>query len=562
MWALSGCRLLLALLIAPASADMVWADEEGNTRRRTLSVSTWQWGLDGTPRWVPSPQIPLAGRVVATTSSPADLTVEVQSGDHRWTVPVESHSRTEHDIPVLGLRPGTRYELSVSARRGDDKWPVQRLVVETPELPADFPDCQLVHASPDAMEPGLTLCSILRWENNAASVDVGWIVAFDEQGRVVWYYRLPEPGGAVRRSPRGGFGLIHGARPTGFREIDLQGNTRLQFRAVGLGIKAESSEIAVPADTFHHDVSYLPDGKVLLLSTEVRTIRGYPVSEQNLRQTADANVVGDVVLELRPDGTVAGRWPLLDLLDPIRIGFGSQDRYWDLRAYPFYFGGTRDWSHCNSVLYDDRDDALIVCLRHQDAIVKFDRKTSAVRWILGEPTGWRGDLARKVLKPAGNFSWPYHAHGINYRSEDGTLLLFDNGNCRAIPPRRPQPASASYSRAVEFQIDEESHTVRQVWSYGSRREPRFFSAFVGDADWLPQTGNVLVTDGGRLEDSRGRPLGEPPGTRQWGRILEVTRDDPAQVVFELHVAEQGSESRFGSSIYRAERISSLYTLTP
>jgi hypothetical protein len=410
------------------------------------------------------------------------------------------------------------------------------------------------------MEPGITLCTILRWEGSTASLDVGWFVAFDPQGEVVWYLRMPEPAGSIRPRPEGGFTFLHGARPAGLRDIDLLGNLERQYRAVKLGIPAGSGEISIDADTLHHDVTLMPNGNRLLLSTEVRRVDRYPISGTNPRQAGAANLVGDVILEITPDGLVVGRWSLLDILDPGRIGYGSHDSFWDLRAYPFYFGGTRDWSHCNSVAYDAPADALIVCLRHQDAVVKFARTTSQVQWILGDPQGWNGDLARKVLQPVDHLVWPFHAHGVDYRPEDGTLLLFDNGNGRALPPKRPQPAGTSYSRAVEFRVDEAQRTVREVWSYGGPGEDRFFSAFVGDADWLPHTGNVLITDGGRLESRTGLPVGEPPGAVQWGRVLEVTRDDPSQVVFELHVSEKGQRNRWGSSIYRAQRLPGLYPL--
>ena len=37
--------------------------------------------------------------------------------------------------------------------------------------------------------------------------------------------------------------------------------------------------------------------------------------------------------------------------------------------------------------------------------------------------------------------------------------------------------------------------VRQVWEYGSAAMERIFTRFLGDADWLETTGNVLITFG-------------------------------------------------------------------
>lgn len=548
-------RLVCGLIAfcTPGEASRGQETESEIAQREVLA-----WVLNETPRWEPSPQVPLAGRVTSATSLPAVVSIEVRGDDGHWTIPLREPPRTEHSLPVLGLKPDRVYELIVTARTEFATLTADPLTIRTPELPVDFPGFSLVSADHTRMEPGITLCSILRWEENTASLDEAWFVAFDAAGDVVWYLRLHEPGGAIQPLPQGGFAFLHGVRPTGLREIDPLGVTLRQFRATGLGLRPQEDEIAIEAETLHHDLCPLPNGHLLALSTEVRTIDNFPASESNPQQTAPANVVGDVILELSPAGHVVRRWPLLDILDPKRIGYGSLDSFWDLRAYPFHFGGTKDWSHCNAVVYDETDDAIIVCLRHQDAVVKFDRSTSAVQWILGDRGGWRGELSKRVLQPEGPLQWPFHAHGVKFRPEDGALLLFDNGNCRALPPNRAQPATTSYSRAVEYQIDEDQGKVREVWKHGSRGKDRYFSAFVGDADWLPQTGNVLITDGGRLETRTGAAVGFPPGDIQWGRVLEVTRDNPAEVVWELHVSEQGRRNRSGSSIYRAERLRGLY----
>lgn len=510
----------------------------------------------GRPSWVPARRVPLAGSVVFSTTRPCRAAVRVAHGDVVWTTPETADDLQEFSLPVVGLKPDREYQLTVLLSAAAGMVASPPLSVRTPPLPADFPALQLVSADRDRMEPGLTLFSVLRWEDDAASVSVGWFLMVDDAGEVVWYLRLPEPAGSIRRLPNGNLMFLHGARPTGLREIDLLGNVVHQYRAVGTGLRPTADEIAVPVDTFHHDCHALPGGDVLVLTTEVRRLDRFPVSESRPQVLGPAHVVGDVVVQLRPDGEIVQRWPLLDILDPTRIGYGSLDSFWDLRAYPFHPGGTRDWSHANSVAVDPADDGLVVCLRHQDAVVKFDRRTSEIRWILGTPAGWQPPWADKLLRGDARIEWPFHAHGVKFTPQ-GTLLLFDNGNCRRMPPERPQPAATSYSRAVEYAIDEANRTVRQVWEYGSRGRDRFFSAFVGDVDHLPATGNRLICDGGRLESRTGAPLGVPPGDVQWGRIVEVTGDSSPEVVFELHVREPDRRSTFGSSVYRSKRVPDL-----
>ena len=125
-----------------------------------------------------------------------------------------------------------------------------------------------------------------------------------------------------------------------------------------------------------------------------------------MRARERAKVVGDVVMEVRPDGSKANEWRMLDLLDPYRITYGSRANYWEVRGYP----GTFDWCHANGTCYDPRDDSILVSLRTQDCIIKFDRRSGASRWILGAHGNWRKPWADKLLKPDDSVAWQFHQH--------------------------------------------------------------------------------------------------------------------------------------------------------
>jgi arylsulfate sulfotransferase len=78
----------------------------------------------------------------------------------------------------------------------------------------------------------------------------------------------------------------------------------------------------------------------------------------------------------------------------------------------------------------------------------------------------------------------------------GTLLIYDDGNFRASPFDSAVSDVDNYSRAVEYDINEATMAVRQVWDYGRTNNPaRIFTDRVGNADWLAKSGNVLVTFG-------------------------------------------------------------------
>ncbi len=410
------------------------------------------------------------------------------------------------------------------------------------------------------MEPGVTMFNPLRWDDDQSAKDFGLFLATDAAGEVVWSYQLSAPSGAIRLSNRGNLMFLFGTWPVGLREISVTGETVCEWKATGLDPEVPEGAVAVPVDTFHHDFWELPNGNLLVLSSELRRLKSFPADESSPnRGFMAANVVGDVIVEFARDGSIVQRWPLLDILDPRRISYDSHDTFWDRRGYGDVPGGTKDWSHANALVYDERDDSFVLSLRHQDAIVKIDRRSSQVKWILGARRGWRGELGRRVLRPGGFVEWPYHTHAPEFTPQ-GTLLVFDNGNHRTVPPGKKMPPTAAYSRAVEFEIDEANGTATQVWAYGGPGPDRFYAPFLGDANWLPATGHVLITIGGRIVDEAGEPVDHPPGAAQWARVVEVTRDDPAEVVFELILDDRETRPSLGWSIFRAQRIADLIPL--
>ena len=126
-----------------------------------------------------------------------------------------------------------------------------------------------------------------------------------------------------------------------------------------------------------------------------------------------------------------------------------------------------------------------------------------------------------------------------------------------MPPASSMPAPESYSRAVEYMIDGQEMTVRQLWDYGPEQE-MFYSPFICEADPLPETGNVLITDGGRIRDEVGQQSGEIVGGQHWARVVEVTGSAQSEKVFEIIVDSAPGAEDIGWAVYRSERLTSLY----
>lgn len=500
----------------------------------------------------PNPAAPLTARLQVTTDEPTkvDIFVREATRSFRFT-PSESFSTT-HDLPLIGFRPGRTQRINVWIRDASGNrtpWTGGGFTFTTPPLPAAFPLLRVATSQPALMEPGVTLAA-MRWTSPTSTATGTKVVYLDNTGQVVWLYETPIPYRDAIRMRNGH--MLASANNRLAQEIDLYGNIVTQWWAARTGTAgAPPGAIFVDCDSFHHEMTELPEGELgdfIALSTELRTYPNYPTSETDPTQTAPtANVVGDVVVEFKRDGTLVREVKLIDLLDPYRICYGSLSGVYN----PLYGGVTTyDWGHSNAAIVDVADDAWVVSLRHQDAVVKVRRGDHSIAWIHGPPDRWVSPWTQYLLTPIGSpFAWNYHEHSPDFDSA-GNLTMFDNGNYRATPPVVPAPTSQWYSRAVRFHVDPVAMTTQQTWEYQGATP--FFSGQFGDADPQPTTHNILIADGAKPDPS-GANL-------QYSRIVEVTSGTPSQVVYEVIINDltQPGASALNWNLYRAERYRGVY----
>lgn len=237
----------------------------------------------------------------------------------------------------------------------------------------------------------------------------------------------------------------------------------------------------------HHDFIELPN-KNLLVTTSDNSIYDE-----------------DTIIELdRKTGKIVDQLDLKDILDYNRMGFlGIQPK-------------DRDWFHSNSIEYDASDNSIIISGRHQ-CVVKIDKKTKKIKWILSDPSNWSDEYQKYLLKPLGNtFEYPYGQHSAKL-NEQGNLILYDNGNNRTLNPNEVNEKPL-YSRAVEYEINEKDMTIKQVWSYGKERGQELYTPFIGSIRQL-ENQNYLICFGGIVKDivdNQGNKI-----QNQTAKIIEV-----------------------------------------
>jgi arylsulfate sulfotransferase len=479
--------------------------------------------------------VPQAGVLRLQTNVSASLFVTISGGNETWTLTLPA--ATVFQKPIIGVKPGTTYQATLAASAGMAMITAGPIEWTSPSLPASFPPITVATSQPAQMEPGMTLFDI----RVAGGSHADPAVIVDHQGVVRWYYLGDSISDDLRRLPNGDF--LFASSECVLEQIDVLGNTVRSWQATKYPktCNAPANSIPVAIDSFHHEASMLPNGNLLVLSTELRTISNYPTSDTDpSAPPKTTSVVTCVIVEFSPDGQILKYIPINDLLDPTRIGRGVFDHGWALnRAYDTQTEQAAEWDHANAVVYDQASDSYYVSLRYQDAVIKVNRRDQTLSWILGTPSNWKQPFSDKLLTPVGsNWVWPYHQHSVELSSKG--LIMYDNGNYRASAY---EPAQNEWSRALIVSVDEQAKTVSQVWSYGAPSgSDSFFSAALGDADLQPTTGNVL------LVNSR---LATRTGVR--AQILEVMFDGTR--VFELSVCSEVTKGV--CTVYRADRIADV-----
>jgi len=263
-----------------------------------------------------------------------------------------------------------------------------------------------------------------------------------------------------------------------------------------------------------------------------------------------AKVDDNPVVEISAtNAALINAWSPLALLDPTRVTY---------LTYPGDIYGV-DNEHANAVIDDPADNSIIVSLRNQNAVVKFSRLTGQLKWILGPPANWATSFQPYLLTPVGTpFEWNYAQHAPMLTPQ-GTLLVYDDGNYRASPFDASVPDQSNHSRAVEYSINETNMEVSQVWDSTQADVDQLYTPIVGDANWLPQRRNVLVTYGYVTYINGVHPSPYASGATMV-RIKELTHDPIPEVVFDLSFFDYGNTSAnyLGYFCYRSDRIPDLY----
>lgn len=415
-------------------------------------------------------------------------------------------------------------------------------------MPNDLPPYRIEVCDASRREPGLKMFNVRPGGGDLPNAQFGWFIAVDESGEIAFNLKLESPTQDARVHPNGnivysqtGIGLV--------TECDRQGNTLRQWHATGKWTDKTPPQGSIPIDIplIHHTLNVFPNGNLLLNSAEGREIDDWYGSDSDPDAPREKSlVIGDVFYEVSLDGKILREWHAFDFLDIERICYGSLSGYWSRQG----FVDSKDWCHANSSCYSAADDCLLISFRTQDCLLKLDCASGEIKWILGTHDNWRAPWSDKLLTPADGLEWQFHQHDISV-TPSGTIMCFDNGNFRTTPFDTKLPASDNASRIVEFEVDEENMTVRQVWAYGDGPGERLYACFQGGAYRLPQTGNSFMTYGGICTND-GVASDDNAGAFCRSRLVEITPDK--EIVFDMWIDASDEADIIPLSSFRTEHI--------
>lgn len=195
---------------------------------------------------------------------------------------------------------------------------------------------------------------------------------------------------------------------------------------------SEYGDIKEGTELENHDFIYIDDNHYILSSYQVVEADNIP---ENLSNGNKTEVVAQVLQEVK-DGEVIWQWISTDYEEFYNMSV-ENNTFDEDNETPL------DYIHFNSMEIDPNDNNLICSFRNTDSIVKLDRETGEIIWILG------GKYDEFNLDDEQLFSRQHHAR----LTEDGYLTIYDNGVVN------------ENSRAIKIKIDEENKEVIEFNEY-------------------------------------------------------------------------------------------------
>ena len=265
-------------------------------------------------------------------------------------------------------------------------------------------------------------------------------------------------------------------------------------------------EYTISSDTeiSHHDVELLPNGNILVLVWEGKTIVD---AKQNYGYVydLDESIFAEKLVEINPQtNDIVWQWSAWDHF--IQDQNDVLPNYGDISKNPnlininyrdvLQASHNGDILHANGLEYDAKNDLILMSVNFYSEVWVVDHSTTTTEAATGAggSYGLGGDLVYRFGNPEaygnpeGSRSF-YHNHGINIISNTTRALIYVNGGLN-----NNNDQSIVYELQLPERYDlhaDADNELKQLWSF---TDDNLFAPKVSSAFRLPN-GNTLITEG-------------------------------------------------------------------
>ncbi len=336
--------------------------------------------------------------------------------------------------------------------------------------------------------------------NNEGQVVHQWTKCAYEPGQTV---KLLENGHLLRCCFTHARGFTQGGEGGRLEEYDWDDNLVWEF------------DYATDKHMLHHDIAVLPNGNILALAVERRTVDECVAAGFDARMLRDGELYPDYAIEIAPErpkgGRVVWEWRVWDHL--IQDGDSKKPNYGTISAHPERVDVNCNgrpspafWNHMNCINYNAKLDQVMLSVRGCNELWIIDHSTTTAEAAgrSGGKQGKGGDLLYRWGNPAAygrgderdrQFFQQHDARWIPEGSLGaGNIMVYNNGLDRGyssvaeiVPPvdangRYPMAGNSAYGPAAP------------VWQYTAPNKTDFYSSEISGAQRLPN-GNTLICAG-------------------------------------------------------------------
>lgn len=483
----------------------------------------------------PSHYCPLAARVVVNLPVTGRMKVVVHSKENATTPNVEYYFKSiekGQTLDILGLYQNYSNRVTLiytdleEQERGRTTITIPVGKLNLAYLPMKI---KVVNAELSKTEPGMTLIS----SPGESEADTSIPYFLDMDGEIRWVADWSQHPQLKNIGAQGGLQRLKNGN-----YIVGDGNNHLLAEINLLGEIVRKWDLNALGYTYHHEVSQSENGNYLVAVTK---------NSAKLSNGLNSRIY-DHIIEFNPvTSAIVKEWDLTTMLD------SSRYTPIDPSQPGASFGQTQsNWCHNNAV--SSWGNNYLANARFQ-GVFKYGA-AGDVKWVISPHKGWRDKFNRYLLQPVKNdgtpitdqdvilgnkssddFEWSWGGHNP-VLMPNGHILVFDNGYGRHFDMTN-QSGSKLYSRIVEYEVDEEKRTVRQVWQYGKERGQECYAAALSSVQYLPVTGNRLFCPGMGCLLSDGY---------HGARVIELNAQT-GEVVFEMEIVPRSM-----TAFHRAKRM--------